>query len=210
MKLWLPSIQESIQLPDSCVVFISRHTAEQLIPEPGAAIISIIDFKGNEANLQGGWQYIHTYDFIDGEYTFDMLRDYPASTLDSMLCKDQAFDLKNNISLIISKRVQKIFVHCYAGRARSCAVAMYISEEFNLPIYSGEQTHPQPLSKSSPEMTRMNSMVYELLKDPELYTRRLPASSIDDDGVDGSKTTTLPISYILFGILILIGLWFYK
>ncbi len=162
------------------VIFTSLHQAEKLRPFPNAAIISINDSYESEANLHSGWENISRFHFIDSDYTEESLRYFGENArhvYDQNFTKAQALTMIYQIHQFINSGVDTIVVHCYAGRSRSSAVAKFISETFGfLPYNNVDAYHQNTVNFTSPNMlqvitdfSRMNSLVYTLLKTPSYY-----------------------------------------
>ncbi len=162
------------------VIFTSLHQAEKLRPFPNSAIISINDCYESEANLHSGWSNISRFYFIDSDYTEESIRhfgDNARLVYDHHFTKSQALTMIFQIHQFINSGVDTIVVHCYAGRSRSAAVAKFISETFGfLPYNNVDAYHQNTVNFNSPnpiqvvtDFSRMNSLVYTLLKTPGYY-----------------------------------------
>lgn len=198
----------TLSLPDRFVIFVSRYQAERMEPAADVAMISIIDFKENKAGLQSGWESVYIDDFIDAEYTAEMVREYPPSVLESMLTREQAIALKAHIESLKSRSIQKVVVHCHAGRSRSCAIALYVSKTLGLPLFSGRQTHCSPLTFDSDDVRFANQMVYRLLLNPQLFAAELASrETAERVDVESAKKMWPPsISSMIFVGIILFAI----
>ena len=105
------------------VDFMSQARAEYFKPMKREAIISITGSCHPRANLRKGWSRVLRLVFDDverpgfGAIPFDT---YHAEVILIWL------------DAVVGK-VDKVFVHCQAGRRRSAAVAKFIAEKYDLP-----------------------------------------------------------------------------
>jgi len=104
------------------VEFTSQARAEYLRPLPGEGIISITGSGYPRARLRRGWTRVLRLVFDDIERPF---------------FNAVHFDLEHAGKIIawlekVEGRVEKVFVHCHAGKSRSGAVAKFIAEKYDL------------------------------------------------------------------------------
>lgn len=189
---------------DSYVFFISRVKADLFEPLPQSALISINDDDNHVPKPKSGWASVYQDQFIDSDYTIDMLQHFPKELLSSMMSAEQASKLKDHIHwLIHTQKIRRIVVHCFAGRARSAAVAQYIHERYHLPLYSGIQAHDNALDSNSDELKGANQMVLTLLRNPTHFSSQVVTDtqstqeSKPDDLVGRSWTDKMLIAILL-------------
>ncbi|RSE57630.1 hypothetical protein EGT81_19535 [Alcaligenes faecalis] len=139
------------------VYFLSQQEAERLAPVSSAAMISITDPDKPLAQL-GQWDYLLRESFYDGGYSREtihtMKETFPfkyASYIDS----EQAHRLVAFLDCLIQQGVREIYVHCYYGRSRSGAVAMFLRDKYGF--------------TPNKEIDRPNRTVYKMLQNPQRY-----------------------------------------
>ena len=104
------------------VDFMSQARAEAMRPLPREGIISITGSGYPQARLQRGWSRVLRLFFDDVEKPF-----FGAAHFD----KDHAEEILRWLDEV-EGQVDKVFVHCHAGRSRSPAVAKFIAEKYDL------------------------------------------------------------------------------
>ena len=104
------------------VSFLSQAGAEAMRPLPREGIISIIGFGYQPAMLRKGWRRVLRLVFDDVEKPF-----FGATHFDTVHAEAILRWLNE-----VEGKVDKIFVHCHAGRSRSAAVAKFIAEKYDL------------------------------------------------------------------------------
>ena len=104
------------------VTFLSQAGAEAMRPLPREGIISITGSGYPPARLRRGWRRVLRLVFDDVEIPFFGATHFDTDHADAILrWLDEVED-----------QVDKIFVHCHAGRSRSAAVAKFIAEKYDL------------------------------------------------------------------------------
>ena len=161
---------------DKIVIFLGRRNAEELVPPNNSAIISITDSVEDEANLKEGWEHTFRVSFIDGAYNEDSLRFVGTNyryIYSAYFDKGQAIELRGAIDHIVSLGIDKVIVHCHAGRSRSAAIALYIANRYGyLPYNDTKLLTMSPSEWPKPEPTatsQLNTMIYTLLQSPEYF-----------------------------------------
>ena len=104
------------------VDFMSQARAENCRPLAREAIISITGSNHHKARLRKGWTRVLRLVFDDVEKLI-----FGAAHFD----KDHAEEILRWLDEVEGK-VDKVFVHCHAGRSRSAAVAKFIAEKYDL------------------------------------------------------------------------------
>jgi len=104
------------------VDFMSQARAENCRPLAREAIISITGSGDPPATLRRGWRCVLRLVFDDVERPI-----FGAAHFD----KDHAEEILNWLEKVEGK-VDKVFVHCHAGKHRSAAVAKFIAEKYDL------------------------------------------------------------------------------
>lgn len=105
------------------VEFMSQARAEYFKPLTREAIISITGSDLHRAKLRKGWSRVLRLVFDDVERP-----GYGAIPFDA----DHAEVILGWLDAV-QDRVDRIFVHCHAGKHRSAAVAKFIAETYDLP-----------------------------------------------------------------------------
>ena len=105
------------------VEFMSQARAEHFKPLAREGVISITGSGYPRAKLRKGWTRVLKMVFDDVERP-----GYGATPFDM----DHAEVILGWLDAV-QDRVDRIFVHCHAGRSRSAAVAKFIAETYNLP-----------------------------------------------------------------------------
>lgn len=105
------------------VEFMSQARAEYFKPLSREAIISITGSGHQRAKLQRGWSRVLRMVFDDVERP-----GFGALPFDT----DHADVILGWLD-VVQNRVDRIFVHCHAGKHRSAAVAKFIAETYDLP-----------------------------------------------------------------------------
>ena len=104
------------------VSFLSQAGAEAMRPLPREGVISITGSGYPQARLRRGWSRVLRLVFDDVEKPI-----FGAAHFD----KDHAEEILRWLDEVEGK-VDKVFVHCHAGRSRSAAVAKFIAEKYDL------------------------------------------------------------------------------
>lgn len=104
------------------VDFMSQARAEAMRPLPREGIISITGSGYPPATLRKGWRHVLRLIFDDVEVPF-----FGATHFDNAHAEAILRWLNE-----VEKKVEKVFVHCHAGRSRSAAVAKFIAEKYDL------------------------------------------------------------------------------
>ena len=104
------------------VTFLSQAGAEAMRSLPREGIISITGSGYPQARLRRGWSRVLRLVFDDVEKPV-----FEAAHFD----KDHAEEILRWLDKVEGK-VDKVFVHCHAGRSRSAAVAKFIAEKYDL------------------------------------------------------------------------------
>jgi predicted protein tyrosine phosphatase len=104
------------------VDFMSQARAEYFKPMTREAIISITGSGHPRAKLRKGWFRILRLVFDDVEAPF-----FNAVHFDNLHAGKILVWLEK-----VENKVDKVYVHCHAGRSRSAAVAKFIAEKYDL------------------------------------------------------------------------------
>jgi len=104
------------------VDFMSQARAEYFKPMAREAIISITGTGFPRAKLRKGWFRILRLVFDDVEAPF-----FNAVHFDNLHAEEILAWLEK-----VENKVDKLYVHCHAGKSRSAAVAMFIAEKYDL------------------------------------------------------------------------------
>ena len=104
------------------VEYLSQARAENFRPWAREAIISITGSDHPRARLQKGWTGVLRLVFDDVEAPF-----FNAVHFDKLHAEDILSWLEK-----VEKKVDKVYVHCHAGKSRSTAVAKFIAERYDL------------------------------------------------------------------------------
>jgi len=104
------------------VDFLSQPRAEYFKPLEREAIISITGSGDPPANLQNGWTHVLRLVFDDVERPI-----YGATHFDSTHAKIILRWLNK-----VESKVDKVFVHCLAGKSRSAAVSLFIAQQYEI------------------------------------------------------------------------------
>ena len=104
------------------VHFFAQYYAEQVDPASNWAVISISDpTMRKEVKLNPNWRYKLELDFHDIDTEFKGF---------TLFNTDMAKQIIDYVKDMISKDIDVIVVHCWAGQSRSKAVAKFISDYF--------------------------------------------------------------------------------
>ena len=131
------------------VGFLSQAGAEAMRPLPREGIISITGSGYPPATLRKGWRRVLRIVFDDIEKPF-----FGATHFDIAHAEEILRWLDE-----VEGKVDKVFVHCHAGRSRSAAVAKFIAEKYDLSggirVYEehNKRTH-RVLTRRSRALTR--------------------------------------------------------
>lgn len=158
------------------VYFISQLEAERLAPVNGAAMISITDPDKAPVQL-GQWEYLLRESFYDGGYSRETIHTMKESfpfKYASYINAEQAQRIVGFLEEHIQKGVREIYVHCYYGRSRSGAVAMYLRDKYGF--------------TPNKEIERPNRTVYKLLVNPLRYVALIDSYSKPAPSAPASKT----------------------
>jgi len=112
------------------VSFISRHLAQTTVSWGREGIISITSARSGKVRLRKGWRRVLRLKFDDVE------RASPGCVAFDEDHADAIFDWLGRVE----DHVDRIFVHCNAGKHRSPAVALFIAEIYDLPGFN--RTYP--------------------------------------------------------------------
>lgn len=147
------------------VTFLSKREVSAVTPSPDIAVISIADLVLYKTNFNEGWHSVqHSY-FVDDDYTQELLDASGAEAYEAYFNKDRSEVLRKHIQFLKQVGVKKIIVHCDAGKSRSAAVAIYISESLGIDLYkNGEH-----IGRDDPLLDDHNVMVLGLLENPRLF-----------------------------------------
>ena len=104
------------------VGFLSQAGAEAMRPLRREGIISITGSGDPPATLRKGWRRVLRLVFDDVEIPF-----FGATHFDTVHAEEILAWLKE-----VEDRVDRVFVHCHAGKHRSAAVAKFIAEKYDL------------------------------------------------------------------------------
>lgn len=108
------------------VKFIGIREAKTMPGWSGAAMISITQPHGLEANLMEGWHSVYrvTFHDVDPENIKTKKVRFP-------ITDNQALSIVNFVKAV-SPEVKTIVVHCGGGISRSAAVAKWIATKYSL------------------------------------------------------------------------------
>lgn len=138
---------------------ISKKNAERMIGKENMALISITDYDDYYTNAQGNWGSIDRYYFIDGEYNQEDIDRFGLGFYMShngyMSPEDSIIINKRIKEILLDENIVEIVVNCHAGKARSAAVSLHISEISDFK-YTGDSY-------------LKNDLVYNLMKDPYIF-----------------------------------------
>ena len=130
---------------------MNQATAEEMIPRPRCAIISITGFNPydvpNQAQLQPDWGEVLRLEFDDVSIRGDHLHGITPNQA------GQVIEFLN----AVQHKVDKVVVHCVAGVSRSAGVAKFIAERYGLDFDHGYGLY--------------NRLVYDTLKELEIEVR---------------------------------------
>lgn len=108
------------------VFFVDQTTAEDMVPEPDCAMISITgpnpNAVSNKADLHPDWQEVLRLEFDDVLSRYDHF--HP-------ITEEQAAQIIAFLNAVQDK-VDKVVVHCLAGVSRSAGVAKFVAERYGL------------------------------------------------------------------------------
>ena len=105
------------------VEYMSQARAEYFRPMKREAIISITGSGHPRADLKKGWSRVLRLVFDDVERPCRGAVPFNVDHAETIL---EWLDA-------VEKRVERVFVHCHAGRHRSAAVAKFKTERYDLP-----------------------------------------------------------------------------
>lgn len=161
------------------VVFTSQRNAEDFPGQSDIAVISITD--DGDANLCRGFGLVVRHRFIDGVYDETSINNFASLSPDykheqiygSYFSESDAIKLLSDINKIIGMGFRKILIHCMAGRARSAAVAKYISSRHGFKVYNSTDALGEDASSLN-ECTELdfkdeNKLVSTLLSNPQHF-----------------------------------------
>ncbi len=135
----------------SVVSFVDQTTAEDMVPEPDWAMVSITGVSfftvDNGAELHPNWAEVLRLKFDDVLSRYDHF--YP-------ITEDQAGQIITFLDTV-QDRVEKVVVHCLAGVSRSAGVAKFVAERYGLEFDHGYDLY--------------NRLVYDTLKEVEAGVR---------------------------------------
>jgi predicted protein tyrosine phosphatase len=104
-------------------LFFPQASAEHFKPLKREAIISITGTGHVKARLQRGWTRVLRIVFDDVEIPNEGSVHFDDSHAEAIVSWLDA----------VEDRVDKVFVHCHAGKRRSAAVAKFIAERYEIP-----------------------------------------------------------------------------
>lgn len=106
------------------ITFLPRALAAQYRPAPNFVLISIHDKSEPELSPQAGW----------GAVLYQRFHDTDGQCMGLELFTP---DHANAILTFTDQHSQcdELVVHCQMGQSRSAAVALYLSEKYNVPCY---------------------------------------------------------------------------
>jgi len=170
----------SLIMANKKVVFTSQKNAEDFPGQSDIAVISITD--DGDANLCRGFGLVVRHRFIDGVYDETSINNFaslsPAYNHEqiygSYFSESDAIKLLSDINKIMGMGFRKILIHCMAGRARSAAVAKYISTRYGFKVYNSTEALTENASSLN-ECTEMdfkdeNKLVLTLLSNPQHFS----------------------------------------
>ena len=148
------------------VHFTSEYLAGLIEPSLDTAMISIADPDHIPPDVTPtGWGCFYQAFFIDGDYDAETIKTFGPqfrSTFSGYLMEEQAVEIRSFIhSAVEDSHIDKMIVHCTAGKSRSAAVAKYAAE-LSGGVLTGEHG-----------LDHINTMVYQLLQKPSLYKSHL-------------------------------------
>jgi predicted protein tyrosine phosphatase len=136
------------------VEYLSQARAENLRPLSREAIISITGSGYPKATLRKGWLRVLRLVFDDIDAPF-----FNAVHFDSPHAEETLAWLQK-----VEGKVDKVYVHCHAGKSRSAAVAKFIAELYDIP--GGIHVYPH-----------YNQMVYRVLNNNWLGNGIVPRAN---------------------------------
>ncbi len=166
------------------VIIVNPSQASNLNPIPNTGIISISNSFDGSPNLKSAWQYVFRHFFLDA-YSDDDVMDIIGHNAqfwqNDFLSKQKANSLINNIAFLVTNKVDTIVVHCDNSLSRSLAVGKYISDYYGYTPYQSPSAYycnarklpVHDLPKPIKDFSKMNSLVYNLMKNPECYDHLL-------------------------------------
>lgn len=143
------------------VRFMPRYAAEVFKPSVPSVLISIHDESENQLMPQGDFQdvlYLKFHDTDDKDGVLTPFSQQHANDINSFLERNSG--------------AEEVVVHCTMGISRSAAVAIFLSEKFDVPCHRIDQ--PNITWKNWPQY---NKLVYRVLMDNELR------QSFDEDNL---------------------------
>jgi hypothetical protein len=162
------------------VVFTSQKNAEDFPGQSDIAVISITD--DGDANLSTGFGIVVRHRFIDGVYDESSIKNFaslsPAYNHDqiysSYFSESDAIKMQSDINKIIGMGFRKILIHCMAGRARSAAVAKYISSRHGFKVYNTTEALKEDVTSFNEctdfDFKDENKLVLTLLSNPQHFS----------------------------------------
>ena len=112
------------------VFFCAQSVAEAVIPEPGWAMISIVDSGCPPAQLEPGWSRLLRLHFDDITVA------PPPGFGDRFVpfAWGDAARVVLFVSQLVRRPPPRVVVHCWAGVSRSGAVAAYVARRLACPV----------------------------------------------------------------------------
>lgn len=106
------------------ITFLPRALAAQYQPASNSVLISIHDKSEEELTPQPGWHAVLYQRFHDTDGQSMGLELFGTDHARALLAFVDAH-----------KNCDEVVVHCQMGQSRSAAVALYLSEKYNVPCY---------------------------------------------------------------------------
>lgn len=134
-------------MPIQQVTFLPKSKAEQLQPEPGYAMISILD-PGDSVELATGWDHLLTLSFLDMVYDDDLLERFGDAAPRVYAGYPQhrhAEAIRQFVDELNQQEIGCLFVHCYHGRSRSAAVASWVASRYGATLTREDTQDANPL-----------------------------------------------------------------
>ncbi len=120
------------------VAFLSRVSAEALIPDGSESVISITDRGAEPADLKDGWSSILRIQFNDVDTDEDDTEELEIEL--GEMTDEEAEEIASFV-VQAAKVSEVLVVHCRFGQSRSPAVAKAICEHFKLEFPPDFNTH---------------------------------------------------------------------
>lgn len=149
--------------------FMGRRAAEELVPEPNTAMISISDAPdwGKARLEEDAFTKVLRVHFVDSTYSESTIENFGPSfavKFASFFDRERSERIREFVHDCVAQGVDGIYVHCDAGRSRSAAVAQWIGEAYGFHVEG--------------DTSRANELVLSLLRDPSIFDACKAAHSI--------------------------------